>query len=122
MKKNTKCKVATIRWTLNEWKQVTVNAQRCGMRPSAYVRAVVGGYRPRLAMTPEEMELAHAIQKGRQDILSFANAINGATKGMTAEQRTAYILSFPNLRIWWTVMERFLQLLDTIISNLKFQK
>jgi len=89
-----------IRMTTALHKQICADAEACKMTPSAYLRDLAKGKRPRAAFTKEEFEIMGDFVKVYHNYLNFFNAANGYMKGMTPDQKLKFLIEGMAYREW----------------------
>ena len=85
------------------YKQICDDAERCKMTPSAYLRELSKGKRPRAALTEDEFVIMKDFVKIYHHYDNFFNAVKGYMKGMTSEQKLNLLiegLAWKNFRLF----------------------
>ena len=72
-----------VKVTPREYLDIYMNAKKCGMTVSSFVRAMTLGYRPVARLTSEEKSLITKLAQVRADNSKLLNAISG----LTAEEK-----------------------------------
>ncbi len=89
-----------IRMTTALHKQICADAEACKMTPSAYLRDLAKGKRPRKALTEEEFSIMQDFVAVYRNYENFFNATKGVMNGMTPQQKLEYIIE-GNAYRWW---------------------
>ena len=81
-----------VRMTEKLYNQICKDAESCKKNPSAYLRELATGKRPRKALTNDEFEIMQDFVKVYRNYLNFFNATKGIMKGWSPEQKMKYII------------------------------
>ena len=105
-------KTRTLRLTEEEVRHITENARRCRKNFCEYCRQVLMGYKPGVPVP----ELRDGLLASRKDMVNFINNISGMN--MTREERSRFLASMPNIRIWWKALFAEIEWIDKYMKRM----
>lgn len=105
-------KTRTLRFTRDEEKLISQNAQKCKLNFSEYCRRVLMNYKPSVP----DSEFKNELFAARRDIVNFINIIRGLN--LKSEERKKFISSMPVLQEWWRKLFPMIKFIDRKLEKM----
>ena len=102
-----------VRFTEEEYNQIVINANKCGMHKSNYVHDAALGHQPKQLMTEGQEEALKSLSAARSELVGIRNALHG----LPQEVRKRYFRNERIMTAWIEGVNYLIQHWDTIKEN-----
>lgn len=111
-----------IRMNSKLYEEICTAANSCDMTPSAYLRDLAKGKRPRTALTQEESEIMRSFELVFKNYQNFFNAAKGIMKGMTAEEKFNFMIEGIPYKKWREFLIDGLPIMKRMINGSRMRQ